>query len=112
MTRFTVELARLRAERCVLTGSEDTPTGRAYAVIVVLDAGDRPHAYRNECEHIAVPHALFADSMLVDESLLCATHGARYRLHDGYCFEGPCTGQSLARLPLVIDGDVVRIDVD
>jgi nitrite reductase/ring-hydroxylating ferredoxin subunit len=112
MSDYTVELARLQLERCVLTGSDENPTGRAYEIIVVLDGDGEPHAYRNECEHIAVPLALFVDSMFVADSLLCATHGARYRLEDGYCFEGPCVGQSLTRLPLVVDGGVVRVVVD
>lgn len=115
MTDFEVPLDDLRRDGCVLTGSVANNLGRAFAIIVVLDENGSVQAYRNECEHVAVPLSLFADSMVFDASLVCSTHGARFRLDDGYCFEGPCVGQSLRRIPLVIDGDVVRVrwdDVD
>ncbi len=104
-----LSLARLRAERCVLMARPTDAGGRPVEAVVVLTESGEPHAYRNECMHIAIPLALFAESVFVDESLLCATHGARYRLEDGYCYEGPCLGQSLERLPLTIDGDRIRI---
>ena len=45
------------------------------------------------------------------KSLICRTHGAKYRLDDGYCFHGPCKGKSLVRLPLRVEGDGVHLDV-
>ncbi len=35
------------------------------------------------------------------QSLMCASHGAIYRARDGYCTTGPCSGTSLARVPVL-----------
>lgn len=112
MSDFRVGLDRLRTEGCVLLGDDTNDFGRSYQIIVVLDEHGEPQAYKNECEHIAVPLGLFADSIFDKHTLLCATHGARYRADDGYCFEGPCVGQSLGRLPFEVDGDTVVVRWD
>ena len=42
------------------------------------------------------------------ENLLCATHGARFRIEDGFCVAGPCPGASLTPVPVAVeDGNVV-----
>lgn len=106
---FEVSLDELRESRCVLLGEPSPATGRPYAYVVALDADDAPRVYRNECMHIAIPLGLFPDGILDDGTLLCATHGARYRIEDGYCFEGPCLGQTLEEVPFEVDGGIVRI---
>jgi nitrite reductase/ring-hydroxylating ferredoxin subunit len=47
--------------------------------------------------------------MNLDKSrILCATHGAEFRIEDGYCVLGPCTGQSLEPVAVKLrDGNVV-----
>jgi nitrite reductase/ring-hydroxylating ferredoxin subunit len=37
------------------------------------------------------------------------THGARYRLHDGLCFSGPCRGSSLHALEVELRDDGVFV---
>lgn len=84
------------------------------AVVVVADDG-RPRVYLNECKHIPIPLDAGTAQLLDDETgmLFCGTHGALYRLEDGYCTAGPCTGESLDTLPFVVDGDGrVLIDED
>lgn len=106
---FEVSLEELRERGCVLLGEESPATGKPYAFIVALDASGEPRAFRNECMHIAIPLGLFSESVREGDSLLCATHGARYRIDDGYCFEGPCLGQSLEPVPFVIVDGAVHI---
>ena len=57
-------------------------------------------AYRNLCQHLPVPLDGGTGELLSDDGahLICGTHGATYRLHDGYCVEGPCEGLALQRL--------------
>ena len=39
--------------------------------------------------------------------ILCSTHGALFRIEDGYCVDGPCDGEWLERLDLEVrDGEV------
>ena len=47
--------------------------------------------------------------MSLDKShILCATHGAEFRIEDGFCVLGPCRGQSLEPISVSVrDGDVV-----
>lgn len=60
-------------------------------------------AYRNLCRHLPVPLDGGTGDLLSDDGahLVCGTHGALYRLLDGYCVEGPCEGLSLQ--PLAVD---------
>lgn len=53
--------------------------------------------YLNECRHVPseldwTPGRYFDSSGLY---LICATHGALYRPHDGLCVAGPCVGRRL-----------------
>ncbi len=45
--------------------------------------------------------------VLDGDVLMCAHHGAMYRIADGFCFDGPCEGASLMPIPVAIKGDTV-----
>lgn len=64
------------------------------------------YAYVNSCRHQSL--ALdFGDAHFFDEqadALVCCHHGARYRPDTGECFDGPCAGGKLTRVPLVERG--------
>lgn len=62
-------------------------------------------AFLNRCAHIPIPldggsREFFARG---PEYLACGTHGALYRLEDGFCVGGPCRGRSLERLELKVE---------
>lgn len=83
--------------------------GRRRQAIVARAADGRLRAYLNLCRHLPVPLDAFTGDLLDDarEHLVCVTHGALYRISDGYCFEGPCEGDRLEPLPLeIVDGVV------
>ena len=63
-------------------------------------------AYRNLCRHLPVPLDGGTGQVLSDDGahLVCGTHGATYRLHDGYCVRGPCEGLELHRLHVREEG--------
>jgi nitrite reductase/ring-hydroxylating ferredoxin subunit len=79
--------------------------------IVLLRSGDEVHAYRNRCAHVHIPLNYETDEFHVMDGdvIMCAHHGAMYRIADGYCFDGPCEGASLAAIPVAVSGDVVLI---
>ncbi len=66
-------------------------------------------AYVNACPHQGTPLETFPDRFLDQDGLLvCSTHGARFRVEDGFCVSGPCAGKSLQRLAWTVEnGDVV-----
>ena len=53
--------------------------------------------YVNACPHLGVSLDWAAGRFLdvAGRMILCATHGARFRLDDGLCVSGPCRGERL-----------------
>jgi len=73
----------------------ETSDGRRQ--VLLIRRGNRFHGYVNRCPHTGVNLDWMPDRFL-DRSgtyLQCATHGALFRIHDGFCVHGPCAGQSL-----------------
>lgn len=79
-------------------------------LLIVRDATG-VYAYANRCPHTGVPLDWVPDQFLdLDRHhIQCATHDARFRLHDGFCVAGPCAGQSLTPLTIRVTGDEIRL---
>jgi nitrite reductase/ring-hydroxylating ferredoxin subunit len=79
--------------------------GRTFEGFVVNHAGAY-HAYVNRCPHVGTPLDLWPNEFFAEDgqTLICATHGALYEPTSGVCTAGPCAGDSLTRLPLVLEG--------
>ena len=69
-------------------------------------------AFYNQCPHTGAPLNWQPDRFLtIDERhILCGIHGARFRLTDGLCISGPCVGQSLTAITVVVKNDIVHLD--
>jgi nitrite reductase/ring-hydroxylating ferredoxin subunit len=82
----------------------------------VVRVGTEAHAYVNRCPHARHPLNLGPNRFLTPggELILCSSHGALFDRHTGYCIAGPCSGQSLVRVPLRIEAGIVMLadDVD
>lgn len=80
---------------------------------IVVRRGDRADIYLNACPHQGTPLENPLGRVLDDSAthLVCSTHGARFRLADGFCVAGICQGLSLRAVPSALrDGWVVRAD--
>jgi len=79
--------------------------------VVVLREAERVYAYLNVCPHQGRELNFAPDRFMVrDGVLMCAHHGATYRVADGACLGGPCRGAPLRALrAFVQDGDVLLI---
>lgn len=77
-------------------GFEQTIGDESIGILLAYQDGV-VYAYRNVCPHVGTPLNWLPDQFLdADEQYLqCATHGAMFRIGDGYCEYGPCAGESL-----------------
>lgn len=98
---------------------EDVPD--AGAIVVYAGEGDARVAlvltrhsggvscFRNRCAHANYPLQRADGRIVVQEAryLVCAAHGASYTLNDGACVGGPCNGDGLERIAVVVRDGVV-----
>jgi nitrite reductase/ring-hydroxylating ferredoxin subunit len=79
--------------------------------IIVAATPAGPRAYWNVCQHLPVPLDSGTGQLAKRDELECLTHGARYRRSDGLCTFGPCEGESLEPLQVVIEGEDIFAEV-
>ena len=77
----------------------------------VVRQGDEAFAYQNFCVHAGHPLNWKPDSFLTKDkdAIICASHGAMYRIDSGECFAGPCRGKSLRTVQLEIRDGVIYV---
>ena len=83
--------------------------GQFYDIFIVCQ-GQQVFAYLNSCPHTGGPLDWVPDQFLsLDRDYIqCATHYALFRFNDGHCVAGPCDGERLTPVPLVITaGEIV-----
>jgi nitrite reductase/ring-hydroxylating ferredoxin subunit len=73
--------------------------------IVIVRRANVLRAYLNACPHQGTPLETFPDRFLNEDGslLICSTHGARFRVEDGFCVSGPCAGKRLQPVALTVD---------
>ncbi len=89
-------------------------TGDACEDIFLIHKNGRVSAYLNSCPHTGGPLDWVPDRFLnLDGDLIqCATHDALFRIEDGVCVAGPCTGRSLTPLRVKKCNDDVLLVMD
>ncbi|HHZ87621.1 MAG TPA: Rieske (2Fe-2S) protein [Chromatiaceae bacterium] len=108
--RFLCRLSDLEA-----TGSKGValhPVSNV-ATLFVVRYRDSVVAYRNECPHTGVPMDWQPDRFLDLDGVfvICGVHGARFRIGDGHCVQGPCVGESLSSVPIeLVAGKVLLLE--
>lgn len=82
--------------------------------LVALREGDAVHVYVNSCPHLGTPLECVPDRFLsADGSLIvCATHGAEFRIADGECLRGPCFGERLEPVMIQIKDGTIFVPDD
>ncbi|MEW8505547.1 MAG: Rieske (2Fe-2S) protein [Candidatus Thiodiazotropha sp.] len=103
---------------CDISTLED-PGSRGFVIegrdgelaLFIVRRGERVMAYRNSCPHTGINLEWQPDRFLdlSNSYIQCATHGALFRLEDGYCLRGPCAGDSLEPLEVELDGGQVVV---
>ena len=80
--------------------------------VFIVRVGQQVFAYLNSCPHTGGPLDWMPDQFLsLDKDYIqCATHAALFRVDDGYCVAGPCAGDRLTSVPVIVDaGEVVLL---
>jgi len=110
---------RMRA-LCSLTDIPDgtskgfLPLPGGFTGLFAVRQGDTVHIYVNSCPHIGTPldwlphRFLSADGSLI----VCATHGAEFRIADGECLRGPCFGERLEAVVVDIRDGIIYVPED
>jgi nitrite reductase/ring-hydroxylating ferredoxin subunit len=83
--------------------------GEALFAGFVVRRGELLAGYEDRCPHAGWPLAALDDRFLTRDGahILCAGHGALFRLEDGLCTVGPCADQRLPPWPVELrDGAV------
>lgn len=93
-----------------LTPAEaDGQSGGVRDAFVVRRAAE-VFGYVNSCPHTGTPLDWVENQFMTRDKtrIMCATHGAEFEVGDGRCVAGPCVGDVLRRLDVVVrDGNVV-----
>ncbi|VAW50411.1 hypothetical protein MNBD_GAMMA06-1656 [hydrothermal vent metagenome] len=85
---------------------------KAQQIFVVHKEGEF-FAYYNNCPHTRATLEWQEDQFLdLDKALIqCATHDALFLIDSGECIAGPCVGESLQSLPLIIDSGQIVLNL-
>ncbi len=85
-----------------------------FATGFVIRYEGKAHAYVNQCAHVPVELDWNEGQFFTvsKDYLICATHGAHYAPHNGYCVFGPCKGKSLQSLPVTELNQQIIIHID
>lgn len=80
--------------------------------IFVIRLGFQVFGYENSCPHTGVELNWQANQFLDYEgyNIQCAVHGALFRIENGYCFSGPCRGQTLTPVSLSVEEEALWYD--
>ena len=70
------------------------------------------HAYQNACPHTGVTLNWAPNQFMdIEERFIqCGLHGALFEPDTGLCIHGPCLGQSLQRMPIIIINGQIYLD--
>ncbi|WP_421989140.1 Rieske (2Fe-2S) protein [Roseococcus sp.] len=88
-------------------GFDAAPGG--FTGLFAIRRGAEVLVYVNSCPHVGVPLELVPHRFLdrKREMIVCAAHGARFRIGDGLCVSGPCIGDLLEAVPVeIVEGEV------
>jgi nitrite reductase/ring-hydroxylating ferredoxin subunit len=90
------------------------PPAGGFTGLFAIRRGDDVVVYVNSCPHLGVPLDWVPDRFLSPsgDRIVCATHGAEFRVTDGQCTHGPCLGDRLEPVMIEIKAGVIFVPKD
>lgn len=79
--------------------------------VFIVRQGLQVFGYLNSCPHTGGPIDWLPNQFLnLDKSYIqCATHNALFRFNDGHCIAGPCAGDWLTPVPVLVDAGAIVV---
>ncbi len=107
----------------VLCRLDDIPDGESrgfdaapggFTGLFAVRRGDEVRVYVNSCPHIGVPLDWAPHRFLTRDGrrIICAVHGAEFRIEDGECIHGPCLGDRLEAVMIEVKDGLVLVPAD
>ena len=87
------------------------PRGTGRDTMFVVRQGRALHAWLNACPHhgTTMPWRRHAYLNAAGDRIVCSAHGALFEIDTGRCTLGPCLGQALTPVPVVVSGGEVHL---
>jgi nitrite reductase/ring-hydroxylating ferredoxin subunit len=104
--------ALCRVEDIPENGAKGFPGAEgSFIGLMAIRQGADVHVYQNVCPHIGTPLDWTPDRFLSADGqfIICATHGAEFTIDSGTCISGPCKGDRLTRVNVVILDGVIHV---
>ncbi|GGF85604.1 Rieske (2Fe-2S) protein [Alteromonas lipolytica] len=79
------------------------------SVLVILRDGN-VYAYTDVCPHYGNTTLPWKKNAYLNNRgnrIVCAAHGALFTIENGLCVSGPCKGESLTPVPVIIENNTV-----
>ncbi len=88
--------------------------GRRKLSLFVVQKDGKFSAYINSCPHTGVNLEWQEDQFLDMDNMFiqCSTHDALFEIDTGLCIAGPCVGDSLEPVDLVIEDEQLSVQLD
>jgi nitrite reductase/ring-hydroxylating ferredoxin subunit len=90
------------------------PAPGGFTGLFAVRRGPDVVVYVNACPHLGVALDWRPDQFLTPDGqrILCCTHGAEFTIADGLCTRGPCYGDRLETVPVVIEDGWMKVAED
>jgi nitrite reductase/ring-hydroxylating ferredoxin subunit len=90
------------------------PAPGGFTGLFAVRRGAAVFVYVNSCPHIGTPLDWAPDRFLSADGsrIVCATHGATFRIEDGMCTRGPCLGAALEPVMIQIKDGLILVPQD
>ena len=81
-----------------------------WGTVLLTRSGANVAAFYNRCPHAGYPLQHANGRVLVQQGryIVCGAHGASYELKTGACAGGPCNGDALTRIAIVVEHGEIR----
>jgi nitrite reductase/ring-hydroxylating ferredoxin subunit len=88
------------------------PDERGRDQLLLVRQGTQVHGYVNRCPHYDRVRLGWKRNEFLNgdgDRIMCAAHGALFKIDDGSCVLGPCLGKSLSKVDLEISDEMIYL---